>query len=603
MSGDISSSLNPFRQTKSADKVVRNVSLSPEERFPAIDSVEFEQRSISGLARGTSPTPIIAGGQQSIHGAASTTPNSQWAGYADSLPTAGTALDRSPGRESTSQRGRGLNGTLEQSGNVIRNPVKNVSMSAVASESNLGTPANPFENTLATLEQPRRGSSSAKEKRMSAQVTSAGRPKQGPQRASLDVDAFKRLLLTGKPVQPVHGTPATPPTQINSQLGILGDNSSGTDTSSISRQSIFEPIAEAQADTPRTSHEISPSDDEQQRLLGEASADKGRKKPPIPKLRHGKPIKGNIPQIVSFTDPAFDPPSFEQSLSSNSRHTSSTGSRRSRSDLNKPLPPPPLSTSSTLASEEGLAGDADEEGARLSSPTSARRKRAPTPPLARRHSQLRNSKPPLSRSNSARLSPRPEEVASETSSDTTIGRPASMNKPPPPPPPSRRPGVDQSRSLSSVPTVSIMAVSSHTTSRTLDSYSGLSKAPAPPPARTVSGSSTKRSTRASSVSSSSSMTVPPPVPPPRKRGSSKGSIDSPSMLSSEARRFSGESRRSSHDQSRRGSTFLQPGEQDTPFSESPPTEESEEKDVLADLSALQREVDALRGRFETRRPS
>ena len=87
--------------------------------------------------------------------------------------------------------------------------------------------------------------------------------KHGPLRTSLDVDAFKRLILTGNAVASATASSASltsPQVQTLSQANPAADCGNSTDTSSISRQSIFEPTLDAQLDTPRTSHEISASD-------------------------------------------------------------------------------------------------------------------------------------------------------------------------------------------------------------------------------------------------------------------------------------------------------------------------------------------------------
>lgn len=100
--------------------------------------------------------------------------------------------------------------------------------------------------------------------------------------------------------------PAVPQHTVQSS----GDTSSNTDASSISRQSIFEPPTETRQDTPRTSQELSLSDDEQQRSAqGPTTADLTKvRKPALPQSHHGRPMLEN----------------------------------RTPTDLNKPLPPPPV---------------------------------------------------------------------------------------------------------------------------------------------------------------------------------------------------------------------------------------------------------------------
>ncbi|KAF2500499.1 hypothetical protein BU16DRAFT_248303 [Lophium mytilinum] len=203
-----------------------------------------------------------------------------------------------------------------------------------------GIPANPFQKTLATIE-PSVKSPLHREgplERRTPDKTGAGNA-----RASMDVDAFTRLLMTGNASPSASGASAVP--QNPNVAGIKVESSSSTDTSSISRQSIFEPIQEAHSETPRTSYEMAASDDEDQTsLVGEpVKAEKKKPKPPPPKHRHGKLVASRTPQTVSFSDfsPSFVEPTTPPSSSSRSAISPSSIRSRNNSDLNKPLPPPP----------------------------------------------------------------------------------------------------------------------------------------------------------------------------------------------------------------------------------------------------------------------
>lgn len=80
----------------------------------------------------------------------------------------------------------------------------------------------------------------------------------------------------------------------------------------------------------------------------------------------------------------------------------------------------------------------------------------------------------------------------------------------------------------------------------------------------------------------------PPPPPPRQRGSSKGNVDAVAM---------GMGRKGSSD----GARILEGTLAEEPTSVTPAVSEQSEgatSDILADLTALQREVDALRGKVE-----
>jgi hypothetical protein len=76
----------------------------------------------------------------------------------------------------------------------------------------------------------------------------------------------------------------------------------------------------------------------------------------------------------------------------------------------------------------------------------------------------------------------------------------------------------------------------------------------------------------------------PPPPPPRVRGGSKGSIDGSGALA----------RKPSNDANRIvGSSLVK-----EPVAEDVPAEPGKGVDILADLDALQREVEALMGKYE-----
>jgi len=123
-----------------------------------------------------------------------------------------------------------------------------------------------------------------------ATKSSAADPKTRPQ---YSVEEFKNLLLTGRT-----STVETPATGASSALlhtvQAPGDTSSNTDSSSISRQSIFEPPPEARQDTPRTSQELYPSDDERQQSAHDLRSANPEKKPATLQSQYGKPMEEDI---------------------------------------------------------------------------------------------------------------------------------------------------------------------------------------------------------------------------------------------------------------------------------------------------------------------
>ncbi|KAF4634505.1 hypothetical protein G7Y89_g3605 [Cudoniella acicularis] len=395
----------------------------------------------------------------------------------------------------------------------FKDPFDNISSDVSDNESSTRknrVPANPFSKTLETMEHP--------EREREAPVAPSG-ILTSPGRASLDVEAFKRLLMTGNsglstPIPP-------PPIPAHAALHTLGDGGSSTDTSSVSRQSIFEAIQEVHPESPRSSHEISEPEDERRGLVTESHSTSNRKAPPPPNSRHGKLIRVELRDDPPTT---LNSPPTPSSTTQNYFASSPVPLNRSQTDLNKPLPPAPNRASHDSDRESVFDKEAAGKTPEPPSPSaSIRRKTPPAPPITRRRSQKvvesRN------RSNSGRLSPKVEEDAAP-SPEIESGRPRSNSSRAPPPPPSRRPA-------------SIRGSSHHLP---LSPPSSISL-PAPPPAR---GSTRQSSTgRPPSVISLDISTnnkrasvIPPPPPPHRQRNS----IDAQSP---------GESRRTSGEQSRR----------------------------------------------------
>ena len=412
-------------------------------------------------------------------------------------------------------------------------------------------PPNPFKKTLETMEPSKREAISSK-----PSVSHAGR-------ASLDVEAFKRLLMTGNA-----GPGKTAPLP-HIHHG-LGDGGSSTDSSSLSRHSIFEPIQEQSLDSPSTPHEISETEDDR-RGMEIISSPEGRKKPPPPSSRHGKLIKVELRDDPPSA-PVLPIPTRQSSHRSSSGQSESISSPsssiiRSPTDLNKPLPQAPERSSHD--SDRQSIFDIESAGKvpePPSPPQSIRRKTPPPPPLTRRHSQ-RVPDSRIVRADMERLSTSVEEETSNqtTPSISSIDPSASRVAPrsdsgrAPPPPPTRRPAsirgsVQESSSTGS----SSIPISSPTSLPTRGSLFRER-----PQSMVVDGGANKRASM-----------FPPPPPPPRHSDTS--------------RRTSGETSRKSWDSARKGSETSSVQEE---------TQE-ERPDILADLTKLQREIDALRSRGE-----
>ncbi|KAL4953354.1 hypothetical protein BDW69DRAFT_5897 [Aspergillus filifer] len=180
-------------------------------------------------------------------------------------------------------------------------------------------------------------------------------------------------------------------------------------------------------------------------------------------------------------------------------------------------------------------------------------KRPPTPPLSRRHSQMRRSKSTLSKPSSSQLSS--QQFMTKAATSTPSSAASQLLTP-----------LDWEKGAKSDPIV-LDEEGSISTSRTVISTS---------PERTETPSVGIHSNpRAHPKQGSFTNNLPPPPPPRRTRGRNQGSdINSIAELHSEQRADGPEN-----------------------FVPQP----SNAKDILADLSRLQKEVDDLRGHYENRK--
>ena len=375
-------------------------------------------------------------------------------------------------------------------------------------------------------------------------------------RPALDIDAFKRLLLTGVSTIQADGAMSVSP-HTSSPTAVASDSSSSnTDTASVSQQSMFDPPAPIITETPRTSQELDREGATSERgvLIAETTPDR---KPPVPRPRHGKALGTRLTSA---------PPPNTHSMSQGREPIVAFPAENLRLpslDMNKPLPPPPIDNSSPPAADSP-PGILQTQGVV---------RRPPTPPLTRGGSQHRTR--------SLRES---FDGFPKTPSDACVGAASSPDQhftkaesKAPPPPPSRRQkrangiglkgsgatvqGEDSSCITSTQPQLS--PTSSMTTLLQLK--------PQTPPSTNPSVA------KGVSPLSTSLPTMAPPFPPPRRvRGSSRSSFDSQNAASNHDPVSSSESGRPSAESSRNVSDPSVP------------------KDVLADLAALQVEVDTLR---------
>ncbi|KAM7220721.1 hypothetical protein V8F06_003957 [Rhypophila decipiens] len=504
-----------------------------------------------------------------------------------------------------------------------------------------------------------------------AEVTSASSATTGNPgiRATLDVSAFGRLLLTGE--------------------------SGGLER--ISSASLKSALIE---DTPRIVHQASGSaepETERHEVSGRAQA---RKPPPAPSSRHGKLINVDLkPRPASTTPNAAMPPSSsphsDGEFGANLPISPLQQLPSTPSDINKPLPPAPFgpghNDGESIFDREAAGKvpelDVDTDELRLqeqitpvppnlshsasipSSPLAQSPLKPPPPPRRQPHgrsdSKLSVSSIPTSTAQLEGIEASPRRSSQESVRSRSSSLRANVHAPapppprrsghaPPPPPPQRGTNAFVSPSSSSFSSFtapiaektpsdaveSPLPISANhltasdeskagsnmninltpgsaieqATSPTIGlhpNHSSSKLPPPPPPARSVS----VRSKRPASVSSldatsrrvtgsshSSSMAPPPPPPPSRQRGGSKGSLDGSAANNGLA------AGRSSMD-----GVHVLPGT----LAEEPGLVADggsstalgggidngtgtgmSANDILADLTALQREVDALRGRYE-----
>ncbi|KAF4300928.1 hypothetical protein GTA08_BOTSDO06874 [Botryosphaeria dothidea] len=472
---------------------------------------------------------------------------------------------------------------------------------------------NPFERTLANIEPAEQQNAFDSEKTSSGVQTAADRSAGHKAKGSMDVDSFKRLLMTGNAAPPPSSTSPTADIQPRAHITIGGDTSSGTEASSASRNSLFESVLQVHEDSPRSSYERTSfdggNDDDQSTLIG-GERKLGKKKPPPPKHRHGKSIT-RAPQVVSFSDfsPSFESPGARPE-----------GPKRTASDVHKPLPPRPRGSSgpkqkdlpSPPPAEPVPPKDpsdfhsADEPADNLpptktpeQAPAAPQRRKPPTPPISRRHSQLKSSDS-RSRSNSAAtLSSQPEGSfpSAEQTPTTSPPPPPSLNKPPPPPP-TRRSGA-----ASSTADVSASAISRSSSRRsTASSMQNPRRS-----SHRLSGSALDM------TSPSATVAVGGPPPPPPRRGSSKSSFEMqrPSASVLAAAGVGGDNRRESGEFKRRSRTasgaservLTEYAEADESAVVSPNGMEGGAEggvDLLSELDKLQQEVEALRQKSVTK---
>jgi hypothetical protein len=341
-------------------------------------------------------------------------------------------------------------------------------------------------------------------------------------RHTLDVDSFKRLLLTGE-----SGLSIQSSTSQANPTPVISDSSS-TDTASVSQRSTGDSGRHTVDETPRSSYEVERSEIEAQPLpLTLPSTTQERKPPPLPRPRHGRRI----------TDTST---TTQEALASMSTYDS---------------PDPATFDPPSLTSRDATPRLEPEDG----STQSAAKKRPPPPPLARKKSnRSAATRPGMVRSGSSRysLTSESDDALSPVTSDLP-------NKPAPPPPPSRRPNAQGGRQ----PSVDLPSTLEE------DDING----------DRASISSGKTPFVSQRISQGPTGEIPPPPPPRRNRGSNRSSMDG-QRPSTTALGITSSDRNSSE--------YSRPS--NTADTVRKVSGSSNAADIMADLAALKREVDAAR---------
>ncbi|KAF2207384.1 hypothetical protein CERZMDRAFT_88588 [Cercospora zeae-maydis SCOH1-5] len=446
------------------------------------------------------------------------------------------------------------------------------STSADAAPGATRAPYNPFARKLATEETgPLQDSKEAEINGIES------RPK-----PALDVDAFKNILLTGAPLPA--GLSAT-----SGATRIPDSNGSSIDTS------VFDhghgPHPESPKDDFRDYESASDEDDDEHSELMGAGRSDDLAPPAPPKSKKG-------PQTVSFADfdqsipPGFmasgprTPPVHSPKLAGILR----SASPRPGSDLNKPLPAPP---------GEHNTAPASPAPARNFSPSQGHGPVATAPPPAK----AVPPPPPSRKSGSGHGRARSSSNLSNVTLDSSIPAPADSVVVPtnsaklaPPPPPARK-SHSSNQSAPIPPPKDAQPTSNEA-----------KLAPPPPPLRRHPSKASKGSSNISRQTSDDSTTAsrsvqysapgaaaPPPPPPRRPPGSKRTSLDGPP--SAYPRTLSGEHHRGTSFDSERSASIsslqkvAEMGESNEQAMSSPGPDQS--KDILAEMSAFQAEIDAL----------
>ncbi|EEA19634.1 hypothetical protein EYB25_009740 [Talaromyces marneffei] len=370
---------------------------------------------------------------------------------------------------------------------------------------------------------------------------------------TLDVDAFTRLLLTGSAeaasttTTPASGRTASNPDIVTASAAV--ESPDRAQTWAATDDSVdYETRQTSPEATTASTFSSTPASNDIQRTQSVR-----KPKPPPPRSHHGKPIKSNDSGKTTSDFSAPTPALSQTPIGSPSDRRGSTSSQSVK--VSSPNNEPPSAADDVSSLDRSLS----------------RSKRPPTPPLTRRHSQMRpntNRHSITERPN--RLSLPPKSPSSQSQGPLSPGSGAKT----PPRPPLRRverpvSGIQGEAAISQLKSSLSQSESTPGDPLSLDEQTTQAPAISSPPSRTP---SIKQSVPTTGM-------LPPPPPPPRRlRSSSKGSNTTVSV---------------SIDKPNAPTTTEQENIRSS----------SNAQDILADLSRLQQEVDNLRVHYEGRKVS
>ncbi|KAI9653707.1 MAG: hypothetical protein M1831_005735 [Alyxoria varia] len=445
---------------------------------------------------------------------------------------------------------------------------------------------NPFQKTLATIESSEdRGEANLNnsQDRQSKDITPAFEKDVSEKKGSaMDVDAFTRMLMTGKRDAQA-SRPAAPE-------ALSGQNFGLSRRSESSRFS-YETSETGRGPGTKSLQNVDPKPNQPQQrdetLLPPKRAETKKSKPPPPQHHRGKSLSQTKPQDAKSSK-------LEENVS-----TAALESRSTR----KELPPLPQSAKSSRATSDSSAS----EKASLDTESNISENQAPSleyNPGEQSKSGSKRPRPPapLARKSSHRIPTTQMEwekhegnlAQTSLSSPQTSGRAGyTASRKAPPPPPSRR-QAPKGYAPSEHSSISESASIGSDSTAQIEEFPSLDN-------RSIIASGVHGSSRSSSISEknppivspSMASPVPPPPPPRRRRGSSRNSGDSvppPNRVSSDEKRTSSDIPRSGSESFQRASGLTQVPEGDD-------GNKGSSQNVLADLTALQEEVEALRKNY------